>query len=95
MESKKQIFLVYSCNEWRETPMHLLMATESPRKVKMFISKLIEEGDAEYAADHDVEHSSRKMAKDFRKDFERRSRDELNDRLAYVWFDYVHDGEEL
>ena len=91
----KQIFLVYSCNEWRNKPMPLLMATESARKVKMFISKLIENEEAEYDFGHGTEFASKRQAKEFRKDFETLRRDELNNRLIYVFFDYVHDGEEL
>jgi len=95
MGSKRQIFLVYGCNEWKNKPMPLLMATTSPMKVKMFVSKLIEDGDADYDFGHGTDFSPRRMAKEFRKDFRWMTRDSLNSRLWNVYFDYVMDGEEL
>ena len=93
--SKKQIFCVYSCNQWRNKPMALLMATTSTRRVKMIISELIESGDAEYGYGPLKKISRKRRAKCFREDFSTMARDELNNRLKYVFFDYVYDGEEL
>lgn len=91
----KQIFLVYSCNEWKNTPMPLLLATTSKRRLKMFISSLIEREEASYSFNNCNDPTPKKMAEAFRKDFGELTRDELNARLEYVYFDYAIDGEEI
>lgn len=91
----KQIFVVFSCNTWKSRPMPFLMATTSALKVKMFISKMIENDEAYYIGRCDRSDPTQKQqAKQFRKDFDSLPRNEVNDLLHYVYFDYVYDGEE-
>ena len=45
----KQIYLVYSCDEWKGTDSkRLILASTSQRKVKAFIRKCIENGTMTY-----------------------------------------------
>lgn len=45
----KQIYYLHSCNEWKEySSMELLFIGTSQQKLKMKISKEIEEGNMEY-----------------------------------------------
>ena len=45
----KQIYYLHSCNEWKEySSMRLLFIGTSQQKLKMKISKEIEEGNMEY-----------------------------------------------
>lgn len=90
----RQIFLVYSCDEWKTRPMHLLMATLSAQKVKMFISDMIEKEDAIYG-NEDPDYKPKKRAAEFRRDFGKLTGSELNSRLTFAYFDYVCDGEEI
>jgi len=94
MAVSKQIFLVYSCDEWKTRPMFLLTATLSAQKVKMLISNMIEKEDAIYG-NEDPDYNPKKRAAEFRRDFGKLTRTELNSRLTFVCFDYVYDGEEI
>ena len=90
----KQIFLVYSCNEWKQNPMPLLMATTSARKMKMFVSGMIEKEDAIYGYEG-PDYRPKKRAAEFRRDFGKITRNELNSSLRFVYLDYAYDGEEI
>lgn len=91
--SKRQIFLVYDCDEWKSTSsLQLAMATTSVRRLKSFIAKKIERGDFEYDS---TEQTSRQQAAQFRKDFDARPHDWLNSLLKFGFYDYTHDGEEI
>lgn len=90
----KQIFLVYSCNEWKQNPMPLLMATTSARKMKMFVSDMIEKEDAIYGYEG-PDYNPKKRAAEFRRDFGKLTRNELNSSLTFAQLDYTYDGEEI
>lgn len=92
--SKRQIFLVYDCDDWKSTDsMRLCLATTSVRRLKSFIAEKIERGDFYY--DGPDNESPAQSAKRFRKEFETEESRTLNDRLTYGFFDYTHDGEEI
>lgn len=92
--SKKQIYLVYACDIWKtRDSMRLLMATTSKRKVLALVSKRIEDEAFEYQG-----YKGRRPAEDareFRRDFDTRTRSELNGDLLYCYLNYVFDGEVL
>lgn len=47
--SKKQIYTVFACNEWKsKDSMRLLMATTSVRKLKSFIVRKISQGEFDW-----------------------------------------------
>lgn len=89
----KQIFYLQSCDEWKSySSMELLFIGTSQRKLKMKISKEIEEGNMEYG---NTELSPKEQAKRFRKDWDTETRDIINSQLKYGYFDYTYDNEEM
>ena len=93
MPSKKLIYLVYSCDEWASRDsMRLEMATTSVRRLKAFIAKKIKDGDYDYNYDSN-DHT--KQAEEFKRDFDCETRDWINSKLTYGFYDYTHDGEEI
>lgn len=93
-KSKKQIYLVYSCDTWKSTDsMQLIMATTSKRKLKSYIAKAIKSDDFEYSwTDNE---SKTKQAAEFEHDFEHSLRYDINTKLKYGYIDYCYDGEEI
>lgn len=90
---KQQIYYLHSCNEWKEnSSMSLLFIGTSKQKLKMKISKEIEEGNMEYS---NSELSQKKQAKKFRQDFDKRTNDELNADLTYGCFNYTYNNEDM
>lgn len=90
---EKQIYYLHNCNEWKEySSMRLLFIGTSQQKLKMKISKEIEEGNMEY---YDNELSQKEQAKKFRKDWEMETRDIINSRLKYGDFNYTYNNEEM
>lgn len=91
--NKKQIFLLYTCDEQCSTKsQRLIMATTSSTKLKNKIAKLIEIGDFDYNCsewDRDVQ------VKYFKKDFDTYTRTDINNLLKYGFLDYCYDGEEI
>lgn len=91
--SKKQIFVVHACDEWKSMDsMRLLMATTSVRRLRAFIAKKIQNGEFDY---YDGELSRTKQVKQFREDFKTEDNYTINSRLTYGIYDYVYDGEEV
>lgn len=89
----QQIYYLHSCNEWKEySSMRLLFIGTSQKKLKMKISKEIEEGNMEY---DDNSLSPKEQAKRFRKDWETERRDVINSRLTYGDFNYTYNNEEM
>lgn len=94
LSSKKQIYLVFSCNGSKfHDSESLIMATTSVRKLKSFLTKEIENGYIDYS--NGITETPKRMAAKFRKEFDLLSRREINDRLAYAYIDYCYDGEEI
>jgi hypothetical protein len=105
----QQIYYLHSCNEWKEySSMRLLFIGTSQQKLKMKISKEIEEGNMEYKPvttyhDWDGEHiickekenTPKQQAKLFREDWETESRDSIRSELKYGDFDYTYNNEEM
>lgn len=94
MASKKQIYLVFSCDDHKtHASEQLIMATTSVRKLKSFLAKEIENGDIDYS--YGAEETQKQMVARFKKDFDALTRRELNDHLVYAYIDYCYDGEEI
>lgn len=105
----KQIYYLHSCNEWKEySSMRLLFIGTSQQKLKMKISKEIEEGNMEYKpvttrydyADGefklvDKENTQKEQAKLFRQDWKTETRDTIKSELKYGDFDYTYNNEEM
>ena len=72
--------------------MRLIFIGTSQRKLKMKISKEIEEGNMEY---DDSSLSQKEQAKRFRKDWDKETIDVINSRLTYGDFDYTYNNEEI
>lgn len=89
----KQIYLIYSCDEWKTKPMRLLMCTTSKRKLKSFIAKKIKDDTFGYC---DEEMSKVWQVESFKADWDLMlPRCGINDRLHCGYFDYTYDGEEI
>ena len=95
MEKRKQIFLLYSCNAWKNRDsMKLLTATTSPTRLRRFIEAKIMNGDMRYADNGDA-YSEKKAVQQFRADWKTITRAEINGQLNEGFIDYVYDGEEM
>ena len=91
--SKKQIFYLHSCDEWRShDSMRLLFIGTSVTKLKMKSAKEIREGNMEYS---DASLPRKMQVERFLKDFKTKTREEINCNLTYGMYDYCHDNEEL
>ena len=94
VKSKKQIYLVYSCDGWKSnSSMGLLMATTSVRRLKAFVAKEIADGNMDYS--NGITETPKRMSEKFKKDFDIIPRDNINNNLAYGFIDYCYDGEEI
>lgn len=89
----KQIFLLFTCDEQCSTnSQRLIMATTSQQKLISKISELIKIEDLDY---NNSEWDREKQIKEFKKDFVKATRTEINSKLKYGFFDYCYDGEEI
>ena len=97
MKNMKQIFIVYSCDEWKTKPMSIEMVTTSSRKLKSFIAHMIYMEDAEYLPFDQIGHKRTAVQQEklFKEDFDKLTRDEINSNLRYVFYDYAYDGERI
>lgn len=92
MKSKgKQIFLLYSCDDWKSSTS-LICASTSIQKFKKVIISEIEKGNMEYS-DGEDDLSINKQVKLFNKDWKFETRNTINDRLKYGYYDYTYNGE--
>ena len=95
MKNRKQIFLLYSCNAWKNRhSMKLLTVTTSPTRLRRFIENEIMNGNMRYA-DNGETYSEKKAVQQFRAEWKAITRDEINGQLDKGFFDYVYDGEEI
>ena len=93
-KSKKQIYLVYSCDDWVSTgSFQLRMATTSKRKLKSYVAKAIKDDRFEYSWTNN--ESKTKQVSEFKRDFECVKRCDINNKLKYGYIDYCYDGEEI
>lgn len=93
-KSKKQIYLVYSCDDWTSTnSFRLMMATTSKRKLKAYVAKAIKDDNFRYGWEDNA--SKTRQVSDFKRDFECSTNDDINDKLTYGFIDYCYDGEDI
>ena len=92
-ESKQQIWYVMFCDEWdTHDSERLQMLTTDPIKVREFIYRAILAEDIEYG---DVEKAPSEQGMSFLYDWERETRNIINSRLRYCYYDYTYDGDEM
>ena len=92
---KKQIFYLCSCDAWKSrSSMRLMFIGTSPKKLKSFIAKKIEDGEFLYGP-NTYETPSQKQKELFLKEFEKEDRPTINSRLEYGYFDYTYNNEEI
>ena len=93
MVKKKQIFIIFACDEWRSRgSSSLLMVTSSVRKLRSFLVKKISAGDFIY---RDADLPISKQVKSFKYDFDHMDNTYINNNLLYGYYDYTYDGEEM
>lgn len=93
MVSKKQIFVIFACDEHKSRhSMSLLMATTSVKKLRSFLANKIAADDFVYI-DDDLD--KKEQVKRFKYDFDNNNRTYINNNLIYGFYDYTHDGEEM
>lgn len=92
-ENKEQIYVVFSCDNWK-TPnsMRLEMATTSPQKLRDFIIQKLEDGDFAY---EDEFESAEWQVEKFKCDFDNKEVVLVDSRLKYCYIESVTDGEEV
>lgn len=93
MVSKKQIFVIFACDEHKSRhSMSLLMATTSVRKLRSFLANKIAADDFVYIND---DMDKKEQVKRFKYDFDNNNCTYINNNLIYGFYDYTHDGEEM
>ena len=76
----KNIYILYSCNEWKNhSSMSLIMASTSESKIRKEIKSQIKDGNMKYGADV--------------KDLKQKELSYLNNCLKYGHIEIVGDGE--
>lgn len=89
----KKIYILSSCNEWKEhRSMSLVAATTSIRKIKSIIIQEIKDDNMEYKRGND-DLSITGQIKMLRKDWNERGADFVFDNLTYGYVETVMDGE--
>ena len=91
MKTKKQIWMVYTCNEWGGN-RKCIMCTTSADKLRKFLGDKILDGTFDY---NDASKCRGLQIADFVQDWRRETRDWINSRLHYGYYDYCYDGEEM
>lgn len=91
MKTKKQIWMVYACDAWGGNT-ECIMCTTSVTKLGAFIRDKINDGTFDY---NDTESCRGYQVMDFVQDWKTESRDWINSRLHYGYYDYCYDGEEI
>ena len=94
MASKKQIWMVYTCDNWKGKPMQCIMCTTSVRKLKSFIITKIKDDTFSYSIGGFSANKTEQI-KQFKADWELKTRDEINWNLIDGYYDYCYDGEEI
>ena len=90
----KIIYILNSCNEWKETSsMILVTATTSIRKIKSIIIQEIKDGNMEYNRKGDI--STTKQIKALKEDWAEYGSDFVFNALEYGYVEIVEDGEVL
>ena len=90
---KRQIFIIFVCDEWKSRDSSsLLMVTSCVRKLRSFLVKKIKAGDFIYG---DTDLPVSKQVKSFKYDFDHMDNDHINGNLLYGYYDYTYDGEEM
>lgn len=89
----KNIYILSSCNEWKEySSMSLVVATTSVKKIKNIIIQRIKDDDMEYKRGED-ELSKTKQIKKLCEDWNYMGIDFVFDNLDYGYVEVVADGE--
>lgn len=91
----KTIYILSTCNEWKEwSSMSLVAASTSLRKIKSIIIQKIKDGDMEYKGRCSEENASiTKQIKALREDWEEYGEDFVFNSLEYGYIEAVADGE--
>ena len=89
--AKRQIWMVYACDEWGGNAK-CIMCTTSITKLKSFIRNKIQDGTFDY---NDSSSYRGRQLMDFVEDWKHETRDWINSRLHYGYYNYCYDGEEL
>lgn len=89
----KNIYILYSCNGWKEySSMSLVAATTSLNKLKNIIIQIIKDGDMEYKRGHD-DFSVNEQIKLLNADWKINGSDFVFDNIDYGYVEIVLDGE--
>ncbi len=89
----KNIYILYTCNEWKEySSVPLVTASTSIRKIKSIIIQEIKDGDMEYRKGcNDLPKA--KQIKMLREDWNEEGSNFVFDNLDYGYVEVVADGE--
>lgn len=89
----KNIYILNSCNEWKERgTMSLMAATTSPKKIKSIIIQQIREDNLTYQRGEDG-LSKTKQIQMLRKDWAEMGEDFVFRNITFGYVDVVVDGE--
>lgn len=87
----KQIFLLYSCDDWKMNSSYALVcASTSALKIKRAIIREIQDGNMEYDC---LLEDVKSMVEEFKRDWDVKVRADINSKLKFGFLDYVYDGE--
>ncbi len=91
----KNIYILYTCNEWKEySSMSLVAASTSIRKIKSIIIQKIKDNDMDYKGRCSDENASiTKQIKALREDWKEYGEDFVFKHIEYGYIEVVEDGE--
>lgn len=91
----KKIYILSNCNEWKDkSSMSPIMATTSPRKIKVGIINEIEAGNIEYLKGNET-LSTEEQKKLLRTDYSEHGESFVFNHLEYGHVSLVGDGERM
>ena len=88
----KQIFILYSCDEW-DSNSKAILCTLSEMKLKKAIRTCIEKDEMNYSDGSKETPTTKEQVKMFERDWKTETRRTICDRLKYGHYTYVYDGE--
>lgn len=91
MKTKKQIWMVFTCDEWGGNAK-CIMCTTSEAKLRNFIRDKIYDETFNY---NDASEPRGRQVMDFVEDWKRETREWINSRLHNGCYTYCYDGEEM
>lgn len=93
-KGNKVIYLLFNCDEWKSSSsMTLRAAATTETKIKKAVLRAIQSEEMLYRKDLGLSKSE--QIRLFKEDWEKLTRDRLNDHLLFGFLEIAYDGEDI